>query len=258
MQVLSELAGQLSNADLEKFFDVMSPRYLLNTTPKNIVKHIGLVQSLYDQPQKEKGASFVIQTREDPSEGCWEATFLAQDRPGLFSNLAGVLTLNHINILSAHIYTWRDGTAVDIFKVSSPMDPIRPERIWAKIQKNLSDTFEGRLSLEDQINRKENSPLLIGRSKPLSSPRVVLDNASSDFFTLIEVFAHDRVGFLYQITRTLFSLGLDIRIAKISTKADLVADVFYVRDREGQKVEDSEQILEIKMRLLESIVSAWS
>ena len=54
-------------------------------------------------------------------------------------------------------------------------------------------------------------------------------------FTLIEVFADDRVGLLYMITHTLFNLELDIRMAKIATKADQIADVFYVRDLEGQK-----------------------
>jgi [protein-PII] uridylyltransferase len=82
-----------------------------------------------------------------------------------------------------------------------------------------------------------------------------VDNKVSDFFTLIEVFANDRVGLLYEITRELTALGLDIRIARISTKADQVADVFYVRDAEGQKMEGAEEIEAIrdalKRRLLQ-------
>jgi [protein-PII] uridylyltransferase len=49
---------------------------------------------------------------------------------------------------------------------------------------------------------------------------VLADNGSFDFFTLIEVFADDRIGLLYRITRALFTLGIDIRIAKIATKGD--------------------------------------
>lgn len=77
-----------------------------------------------------------------------------------------------------------------------------------------------------------------------------MDNESSDFFTLIEIFAEDRLGILYRITHTLFKLRLDIRVAKIATKGDLIADVFYVRDVEGQKVEDKKQVEEIKKALL--------
>ena len=77
-----------------------------------------------------------------------------------------------------------------------------------------------------------------------------MDNESSDFFTLVEVFADDRVGLLYLITRTLFDLKLDIRIAKISTKGEQIADVFYVRDLEGQKVTHKEHVNEITRALL--------
>ena len=57
------------------------------------------------------------------------------------------------------------------------------------------------------------------------------------------------MGLLYEITRTLFELRLDIRIAKIATKVDQVADVFYVRDLEGQKIEDVDHLKEIKQAL---------
>jgi len=83
----------------------------------------------------------------------------------------------------------------------------------------------------------------------LRPPQVVIDNSSSDFFTLVEVFADDRVGLLHLITKTLFDLRLDIRIAKIATKGDQIADVFYVRDLEGQKIEDKEHLKEIEEAL---------
>jgi len=86
--------------------------------------------------------------------------------------------------------------------------------------------------------------------KPKHPPHVTINNTTSDFFTLVEVFANDRVGLLYLITRTLFELRLDIRIAKIATKGDQIADVFYVRDLLGQKVEDKDQIEEIERALL--------
>ena len=82
---------------------------------------------------------------------------------------------------------------------------------------------------------------------------MIIDNESSDFSTLIEVFADDRVGLLYKITRTLFELRLDIRIAKISTKVDQIADVFYVRDLDGQKIEDEDHLKEIKEALIYQI-----
>ena len=81
--------------------------------------------------------------------------------------------------------------------------------------------------------------------------RVNIDNSTSDRFTIIDIFTHDRTGLLYAITRTLFELGLSVGRAKIGTYLDQVVDVFYVTDRAGQKIDDDRQLDEIRQRLLE-------
>jgi [protein-PII] uridylyltransferase len=48
-------------------------------------------------------------------------------------------------------------------------------------------------------------------------------------------------------------LQLQVFLAKISTRMDQVADIFYVRTIDGQRVEDPEQIQEIKQALLYSL-----
>ncbi len=68
-----------------------------------------------------------------------------------------------------------------------------------------------------------------------------MDNSGSDFFTVIEVYTYDFPGLLYKITDALFRCDLDVWVAKIATKVDQVVDVFYVRDLDGQKVDNSEQ-----------------
>ena len=82
---------------------------------------------------------------------------------------------------------------------------------------------------------------------------VVVDNHSSDQYTIIEVYTTDRPGLLYSITRTLLDLQLEVFLAKISTRMDQVADIFYVLTQEGQRVEDPEHVEEIKNALLFSL-----
>jgi [protein-PII] uridylyltransferase len=237
----------------EGLFDVMSPRYLLNTSPRDIVRHVGMVHDL----EKSKGGlangGFVLDTRKDSANGFWEITFLGRDRPGLFSDIAGVLALNNINIFSAEIYTWQDGTVVDIFTASGPLDAIHIEEVWQRVKRNLEDTFKGKLSLEYRLGQKSAPSILSKSDRPSRPPGVHVDNGSSDFFTVIEVFAEDEIGLLHRITRTLFDLRLNIHVAKIATKVDQVADVFYVRDLEGQKVEDPAQAAEIERALLHQL-----
>jgi [protein-PII] uridylyltransferase len=170
----------------------------------------------------------------------------APDQPGLFSRIAGVFTLNNIDIIDAQIFTWRNNIAVDIFEVKPPPDQLFEEERWMRAEENLKDALAGKLHLAAMLGKK------ISGSRRRKSPvnkrphRIVMDNHSSSFFTIIEVFAHDFPGLLFNITDTLFRCRLDIWVAKIATKVDQVVDVFYVRDFDGEKVDTPEQVSEIK------------
>ncbi|HEX9146943.1 MAG TPA: hypothetical protein VGA09_21930, partial [Candidatus Binatia bacterium] len=68
-------------------------------------------------------------------------------------------------------------------------------------------------------------------------------------FTIVEVFTADRIGVLFAITYTLHQLGLSIHVAKISTNVDQAADVFYVTDENGAKIEEPARLEHIKQAL---------
>ena len=146
---------------------------------------------------------------------------------------------------------------MDIFKVTRPLDPIFTDEVPKRIKKDFRSVSRGRLSLTYRLGQKAAPSILTKAKRPSRPPVVNVDNTASDFFTLIEVFSDDRMGLLYVITHTLTNLRLDIRIAKIATRGDQIADVFYVRDLEGQKVEDEEHVEEIKKTLLYQLEQRW-
>ncbi|RJR36493.1 MAG: [protein-PII] uridylyltransferase [Desulfobacteraceae bacterium] len=250
-QVRKTIGGRLDPNDMNNVFEVMSPRYLLETEPREMVRHIDLYGEILPALKADSSEAFAFEARKQSSETAWEILFMAKDRPGLFSDIAAVFALNNINILSAHIYTWLNGTAVDLFRVEAPLDPIFPEQLWRKTRADLSKVLAGTLSIPERLEEKRTGDLR--KRKMIRSPEVRIDNESSDFFTLVEVFADDHVGLLYQITRTLFQQRLDIRIAKIATRGDQIADIFYVRDLEGQKVENPAQVEEIRKSLKSAV-----
>jgi [protein-PII] uridylyltransferase len=88
---------------------------------------------------------------------------------------------------------------------------------------------------------------------PKAPTQVRIDNATAARCTIIDVFTHDRVGLLYAISHTLFELGLSVSVAKIATYLDQVVDVFYVTDREGNKIEDPQRLEDIRKTLLQAI-----
>jgi len=252
-QVRKQIGDLLSPAEGEAIFEVMPPNYLLETSPRAIARHVTLFRRLREAGSKGLESAFCLEAEAAPASGTYDVTFLAKDRAGLFSDVAGVMALNNINILSARIYTWRDGTAVDIFTVTPPLDPIRTEEIWERIKEDLAETFQGKIPLSERLQQKAKPTILFRKNTLTRQTHVTVDNESSDFFTLIEVFTDDRIGLLYQITHALFTLGIDIRIAKIATKADQVADVFYVLDLDGQKVLEEEKVQRIRDVLLQEL-----
>ncbi len=83
--------------------------------------------------------------------------------------------------------------------------------------------------------------------------RVSVDNGASDFFTVVEVGAADRLGLLFDVTRTLAELGLDVHLAKVATYGVRVVDAFYVRDVLGRKLEDPGAIAALERALVERL-----
>jgi [protein-PII] uridylyltransferase len=77
-----------------------------------------------------------------------------------------------------------------------------------------------------------------------------VDNDASDFATVVEVSAPDRIGLLFDLARTFHDLELDVHLAKVATYGPRVVDAFYVRDLYGAKVVDPEQVAEIERAIV--------
>jgi len=236
---LFEHAPSMPREKLEALFENMSPRYLLYTPSKDMARHVELYQLLGEAP-------FVIDPGMSSGDYFRTLTVCAKDRPGLFSSIAGVLTLNNLDILNANIYTWRNRIGLDIFTVRAPRDSLHEDEVWSKVRKDLHAVLYGSLALDAALDEKLLSCRPTRKPGPTKPDRIVVDNESSGFFTIIEIHTHDFPGLLYKITHALFRRNLDVLIAKIATNVDQVVDIFYVRDLDGQKVDDGEAVAGIE------------
>ena len=224
-------------------FQVMSPRYQLTIDVEDMMDHVRLYETL-------NTADFVWKIVADSVSNTRRVIVCARDRPGLFSSIAGVFTLNKIDILAVQVFTWRNNIALDIFEVKAPPDLIFEDRKWAKIRLDLQAVLSDSLDLAGRL--KNRLSVALSQKSIFSRPgKVVVDNETSSFYTIIEVHAHDFPGFLYQVTDALLRCRLDVWVAKIATHVDQVVDVFYVRDFDGRKVDGSAQIEAIKLEILQ-------
>jgi [protein-PII] uridylyltransferase len=87
-------------------------------------------------------------------------------------------------------------------------------------------------------------------------PEVIVNNALSDQFTVIEVAGRDRPGLLYELTSTMSNLFLDITSAHITTFGEKAVDVFYVTDLTGKKITGEQRQSAIREQLVKVLEGA--
>ena len=183
-------------------------------------------------------------------EGVTEITVLADDHPRLLSAIAGACAVAGANIVDAQIYTTTDGLALDTIFVGREFpddaDELRRgQRIGALIQKTLT----GAERLPEQVEQKKGAAK--GRLKAFQIPTdVIVNNAWSDRFTVVEVSGLDRPALLYDLTRAISDLNLNIASAHVATFGERAVDVFYVTDLFGHKVESRSREKTIREHLI--------
>ncbi|GAB6096072.1 [protein-PII] uridylyltransferase [Desulfatiferula olefinivorans] len=240
-------AFRLDPGALGDLIESMPPRYLLSTPEKRIIEHIDLYESRQDAP-------FALKVRKLPQSSNRCAAICATDKPGFFSKVAGVFTLNDFDILDAQIYSWGKQTALDLFTIKPFYDLSRESERWDRVRDDLSRVLSGSLDLEEALRNKTAGPF---RKHPVvmsgQANRVDIDNKSSSFSTIIEVYSYDFPGLLYAVTNALYQCSLDIVYAKIATHVEQVVDIFYVRDLLGAKVDQPDRIREIRKAVLTAI-----
>jgi [protein-PII] uridylyltransferase len=146
-----------------------------------------------------------------------------------------------------------NGMALDTFWVQDltgrPLD--RPDKL-ARLVVIFENVLTGDLKPHRELARP---PAIASRTRVFTvMPRVLVDNKASRSHTVIEVNGRDRPGLLFELTRELTRLNLQISSAKISTYGEKVVDVFYVKNLFGHKVEQPAKLADIR-RSLEAVLA---
>lgn len=242
----AELRGLgVGEARISGFFSIMPRRYFVSHTPRQIARH-ALVVLAY---APEKVISHAVR---ELRGGISEFLICTADVHGLYATVAGALTARNLNILGSHVYTARSGLALEVYRVATPPGgPEEQRETWKAVASMIQGTLSGLLDLDALIKRRRR-PILRNAAMPPSRrpPTVTISNAESDFYTIVDVSADDRLGLLYDLTRTIASHGLEIYISKAATVMDQIADTFYVKDDEGKKVLDAERMARLREDLL--------
>jgi [protein-PII] uridylyltransferase len=241
VEELRRLLGGRDSERAEAYLARLPRPYLLAVPPERAAAHIDLIGPPLGTAE--------VRTAVSPGDrhASHELTVVARDRPGLLAKIAGSLALGGLNILSARAFTTEDGVAIDLFTVEPAFHGEIDEERWRHVRTSLRKALEGRISLDYRVREKRRH-----YPKPAAdvAVEVEVDNGASDFATVVEVSAPDRIGLLFDLARTFRELELDVHLAKVATYGARVVDAFYVRDLYGGKVEDPEHVAEIERAIV--------
>ncbi len=217
-------------AEVERFIERHYPDYWLRTDIERQVEHAKLLQRA-----EAEGRLLATETTTDAFTAITELTVVAANHPRLLSLFAGACAAAGANIAGAHIMTTRDGFALDTFLLNREFKEDEDEfRRGRRIGDMIGRLLRGDVWLKNLLAERGSPPRRVMAFTV--EPEVIINNALSDQFTVIEVAGRDRPGLLYELTSTLSDLLLDITSAHITTFGEKAVDVFYVTDLTGKKV----------------------
>ncbi|HCP48291.1 MAG TPA: [protein-PII] uridylyltransferase [Deltaproteobacteria bacterium] len=240
--LLAAEVGRKSAPQLaERLFNVAvpsEPTYLERTAPEQLATYAVLLEQLASG-DREDGTKLQVAThvRQLPDQGFSQWVVCSWDRPGAFSQQAGVLTACGFSIKTAEAVSRTDGGCINTFAVTDARGRAIPDPArWRRAHKLLERVTRGERDLDKELERVRS------QSPPPRDPgarglqRIEVSNELSDQATVVELVTPDRVGLVYDVTQVMLDFGLDLRVAKIATRHDMASDSFYVLNRRGNQL----------------------
>ena len=242
-EALRERLTDWDASDVTDFIDRQYPDYWLRTELEKQVEHAKLMQHA-----RETGQQLATSFRSDAFKGMTELAILAPNHPRLLALFAGCCSAAGANIIGAQISSTRDGFALDTFVLQRGFTDAADEaRRTERIGKTIVNVLKGEVRLKTLLDGKRMPEKRIYAFTV--EPEIIISNALSDHFTVIEVAGLDRPGLLYDLTSAISDLRLDITSAHITTYGEKAVDVFYVTDLTNKKIDDPGRQSQIRDRL---------
>jgi len=165
----------------------------------------------------------------DERDATWIVTVAAHDQLGLLGTVAGVLSLNSLQVLAAKVTTV-EGRAVQEWTVRPAFgDPPSLQQLSDDMRRAIEGTYD----VAARLARRESDYAGAQPSGGFPEPTVLVEASPDGAAAVVEVRAHDVPGLLYRVARAVAAADVDIVGAKVSTLGSDVVDAFFVRNPDG-------------------------
>jgi [protein-PII] uridylyltransferase len=247
-------------------FNLLPERYFIHTAPLDIALHIQMVNRLLKSITTAESISSlkpIIEWQDDINRSLTVVNVVTWDRAGLFYKLAGAFSVAGLSILTAKVISRSDHIAIDTFYVVEPgrgvVQSTRAQEIFAK-------TVE-----EALVQNKDLLPDIVTQARRHTASRYTTGAAGGELLqasfpssvevyhelsmerTIVEVQAHDQIGLLFRLAKTISDHGFDITFARIGTERSIALDTFYIEDQQQATVVDSARLETLRDALTDVI-----
>lgn len=212
-------------------FDILEDDYVYSNKIKHIVRHIKMASSL-------KGNISLIEYEIRKDLNAVTIMICTKDKIGLLKKFAGAISYFGLNILGAQIYTFGKNIALDTFQVAlENIDLAEIDTTISKLKMFIDEVLVDKKDIDALLESRANRFFVKKVPRNLSH-KIVIDNNISSQYSIIDVYAYDYIGLLYDILKIFEDFDIYVHNAKISTDVDRVVDSFSITDTQGNKLND--------------------
>lgn len=265
--LIAQTIPGISPDEISAHFNLLPERYFIQTDAPEITLHIQMVNRLLHSISTADSLNPlrpVIEWKDDINRSYTTVHVVTWDRAGLFYKLAGAFSVAGLSILSARITTRADHIAIDTFHI------VEPGRGIVQNQKSM-ETF-ARTVDDALVSEKDLMPEIAAQAARLANanrykagvselpstfpPTVEVYHELSLKRIIVEIQAHDRIGLLYQLVKTISDHGFDITFARINTERSIALDTFYIEPQKNEAPLDEAKLHHLRDTLRAVITPA--
>jgi len=162
--------------ELRGFLEGLPQRYLSLRPPEQIAAHFRMAMELGDNP---------VQLAYRTVRQLNEITLVTRDRPGLFADMAGVLSAWGMNIVKADAFSNAASIIVDSFQFTDTYRTLELNHSEIeRFHQNIRDALSHKISIEELLQSRKLKP---ARPKVSVETRLEFDNEASSHLSLIHI-----------------------------------------------------------------------